>query len=85
MSTLLRPLLLLGIITVAACAGQDEAIDAARELGYTNIRVVDTSAFLNSCNGEDDTEYELAAKDQLEHDVRLLACCHINCSIKMKH
>lgn len=84
MRTLLRSVLLLGVLTVAACAGRDEAISAARDLGYTNIHIVDTSVFFNSCNGEDDTEYELAAKDQLEHDVRLLACCHFNCSIKMK-
>jgi len=85
MRTFLRSILLLGVLTVAACAGRDDAISAARDLGYTDIRVVDTSAFFNSCNGDDDTEYELAAKDQREHDVRLLACCHLNCSIKLKH
>ena len=85
MRTSLRFLLLLSVLAVAACAGRDDAISAARDLGYTSIRVVDTSAFFNSCNGEDDTEYELAAKDQLEHDVHLLACCHFNCSIKLKH
>ncbi|MBI4434522.1 hypothetical protein HY635_01780 [Candidatus Uhrbacteria bacterium] len=69
---------------LSGCAGEPEAIEAAKAKGYLNPRVTKTFWLTSElhCWDEDDTAYGLDALDKNEHPVKLIACCHFTCSVR---
>lgn len=81
---LVTTLFAIGFAASSGCAGKPEAIEAAKDKGYLNPRVVNTYTFTNAfhCFSEDDAGYELEALDRSERPVKLIACCFFTCSIR---
>ncbi|MDO8622054.1 MAG: hypothetical protein Q7R80_02390 [bacterium] len=83
--TIIAAFIAIGLaVSSTGCAGEPEAIEAAKAKGYLNPRVTGrlwlTGQF--SCWDEEDTGYELAALDKNERPVKLIACCHFTCSVR---
>lgn len=72
----------LAIFLSMSKADETDAIRTAEQLGYTDVRVVDESSLFTNC-GKHSTEYELAANDQHEHPVHLIACCLSDCTVRL--
>ena len=70
----LLALLVLSSTASTACSSQDTAVQHFQDMGFSNVRVVDTS-YVHLCGKGYDTEFTIAATNPAGRQVRMNACC----------
>jgi hypothetical protein len=61
-------------LALSSCSSQDTAVQHFQDLGFSNVRVTDTS-YVHLCGKGYDTQYDISATNPAGRQVRMSACC----------